>query len=75
MTPNRNRLETRQRDVIGRFAARLLRDDSGVTSLRYFITVVSLALVLVAAARPIACILASFLYRAHVIATLAIPQL
>ena len=73
MMQYRRRLGTRQLEVFGRLVVRLLREESGVTSLQYFVAAVALALGVVAAARPVAGILASFVYRVHVIATLAIP--
>lgn len=73
MTPNHKRLGIRQREAVSRFVVRLLRDDSGVTSLQYFVAAVALAFAVVAASRPIAGVLASFLYRVHIIATLAMP--
>jgi Flp pilus assembly pilin Flp len=56
---------------MSRLVVRLLRDDSGVTSLQYFVAAVGLAVAAVVASRPIAGVLASFLYRIHIIATLA----
>ena len=73
MTPKHRYLGTRQREVMSRLVVRLLRDDSGVTSLQYFVAAVALAFAAVAASRPIAGVLASFLYRVHIIATLARP--
>lgn len=73
MTPNLKYLGTRRREALSRLADRLLRDDSGVASLQYFVAAVVLALVAIAASRAIAGVLASFLYRIHVIATMAIP--
>jgi hypothetical protein len=71
--PRVKHLGTRQREVMNRLLVRLLRDDSGVTSLRHFVATVALALAAAAASRPVAGVLASFLYRIHIIATLARP--
>jgi hypothetical protein len=73
MTPNYRYLGARRREALSRLAVRLLREDSGVTSLQYFMAAVVLALVAIAASRSIAGVLESFLYRIHVIATMATP--
>jgi len=56
-----------------RQVVRLLQDDSGLTFTRYFVAAAAPALMAVAVSRPIAAVLASILYRVHVIATLALP--
>ena len=71
--PNNKRLGIRQCGAFGHLVVRLLRDDSGVTSLQYFVVAIALALAAVAASRPIAGVVASFLYRIHIIAMLAKP--
>ena len=73
MTSDHRDLDTGRYEMMRQLVARLLRDDSGVTSLRHFVATVGLALVAAAAARPIAGVLGSFLYRIHIIATLARP--
>jgi hypothetical protein len=73
MMPNHKRLGVRQREAMSRFFVRLLRDDSGVASLQHFVAAVALAFAAVAASRPIAGVLASFLYRVQIVATLAMP--
>ncbi len=73
MMPNHTLVRTRRRGAVRQLVVRLLRDDSGVTSLQYFVAVAVLALAVVAASRPIASVVASFLYRIHVITMLARP--
>ena len=73
MMPDHKRLGIRHCGAFSRRVVRLLRDDSGVTSLQYFVAAIALALAAVAASRPNAGVLASFLYRIHIIATLARP--
>jgi len=73
MISNHRYLGIGRRVAISRLVVRLLRDDSGITSLQYFVAAVALAFAAVAASRPIAGVLASFLYRIHIIATLARP--
>jgi len=73
MMPNHTRVGTWRRGAVRKLVVRLLRDDSGGTSLQYFVAVAALALALVAASRPIGGVVASFLYRIHVITMLARP--
>jgi hypothetical protein len=54
-------------------ACRLLRDETGVTTLEYVVAGVALALAAAAASRVIAVVLRSYLHRIYLVATLPIP--
>jgi len=68
MTPSHKRLGTRQREAM----VRLLRDETGVTTLEYVVAAVALALAAVAASRAIAGVLISYLHRIYLVVTLPI---
>jgi len=55
---------------MNRLGVRLLRDDSGVTPLKYVAAAVALVLATFAVSRPIASVLTSFVYRIHIVASL-----
>ena len=73
MTLDHKRLRTCRREVMSRLAIRLLRDETGVTTLEYVVAAVALALAAVAASRAIAGVLKGYLHRIYLVVTLPIP--
>ncbi len=65
--------ETCGEEPTGALAKRLLRDESGVTTLEYVVAGVALALAAVAASRVIAGVLKNYLHRIYLVVTLPIP--
>jgi len=63
----------RQREPMNRLAIRLLRDETGVTTLEYVVAGVALALGAVAASRAIGSVLVDYLHRIYLVVTLPIP--
>ena len=61
------------RTIQRRTASRLLRDETGVTTLEYVVAGIALALAAVAASRVIASVLVSYLHRIYLVVTLPIP--
>lgn len=57
----------------GRLVARLLREETAVTSLEYVVAALAVALAAVAASRVIAGVLVNYLHRIYVVVTLPIP--
>ena len=60
-------------EVINGLVRKLLRDETGVTTLEYVVAGVALALAAVAASRVIASVLKSYLHRIYLVVTLPIP--
>jgi len=61
------------REAKTRLVGRLLRDETAATSLEFLVAGAILALAAVVTSRMIAGVLASCLYRIHVVATLVTP--
>jgi Flp pilus assembly pilin Flp len=59
-----------QREPMNRLAIRLLRDETGVTTLEYVVAGVALALAAVAASRAFSGVLADYLHRVYLVTTL-----
>jgi Flp pilus assembly pilin Flp len=55
---------------MNRLAIRLLRDETGVTTLEYVVAGVALALAAVAASRAFSGVLADYLHRVYLVTTL-----
>jgi len=73
MTLHRQRPEFRQLETENRPAIRLLRDETGATTLEYVVAAVALALAAIAASRVVAGLLAGYLHHVYMVA--AIPVL
>ena len=56
-----------------RSMGRLLRDETGVTTLEYVVAAVALAFAAVAASRAIAGVLTGYLHRVYLVVTLPVP--
>lgn len=72
MTPDHEHQKTPQRGTTSPLVTRLLRNESGVTTLEYVVAGVALALAAVAASRGIAGVLVSYLHRIYLVVTLPI---
>ena len=72
MTQNYRRLTISQCETTSRLV-RLLRDETGATTLEYVVAAVGIALAGLAASRAIAGVLASYLHRVNLVVTLPVP--
>jgi len=70
MTTNPNYRRYCRHDAMNRLVARLLRDDSGITSVEYVAAAVAIVLATFAVSRSVASVLTSLIYRIHIAATL-----
>jgi len=66
MTSNHSRTGIRRREIMGR----LLRDETGVTTVEYVVAATALAFAAVAASRAIAGVLTGYLHRVYMVVTL-----